>query len=213
MTRTRAPIVFRTVESTAKNEVFVHEYGLCESDGVGSGTRIWAFAHVLPGAKIGKDCNICGGVFVENGAVLGDRVTVKNSVLIWDGVEIGDDCFLGPSAVFTNDLNPRSGLRSGSGHLQRTIVKKGATIGANATIICGIEIGEYAFVGAGSLVHCDVPNFGFMVGNPASRIGWACSCGHRLNDDLACSACGRVYCLDGHEELSEVEQAAHLDSA
>ena len=180
-----------------KEGVFVHEHGLCESDDVGPGTRIWAFAHVLAGAKIGRDCNICGGAFVENGAVLGDRVTVKNGVLIWDGVEIGDDCFLGPSAVFTNDPNPRSGLRNGSDHLETTIVKEGATIGANATIVCGIEIGVNAFVGAGSVVRRDVPDHGFMVGNPASRIGWACACGHRLNDDSACSACERTYRLEG----------------
>lgn len=207
----RTPVVFRSVDSTEKYRVFVHEHGLCESDDVGSGTRVWAFAHVLSGAKVGKDCNICGGAFVENGAVLGDRVTVKNSVLIWDGVEIRDDCFLGPSAVFTNDLNPRSG-RDGSEHLQRTIVKEGATIGANATIVCGIEIGVHAFVGAGSLVRSDVPDHGFMVGNPASRIGWACACGRRLNADLSCSACGRSYRLEGREDLSEVEKTTDPNS-
>lgn len=195
-----------------KKGIFVHEHGLCESDDVGSGTRIWAFAHVLRGAKIGKDCNICGGAFVENGAVLGDRVTVKNSVLIWEGVEIGDDCFLGPSAVFTNDLNPRSGLRTGSDHPQQTIVREGATIGANATIVCGIEIGVHAFVGAGSLVHRDVPDHGFMVGNPAKRIGWACACGHRLNDDLTCSACDRTYRLEGRHDLREVARSTSPDS-
>jgi UDP-2-acetamido-3-amino-2,3-dideoxy-glucuronate N-acetyltransferase len=179
--------------------VFVHENGLCESDAVGDGTRIWAFAHVLRGARIGRDCNICDGAYVEGRAVLGDRVTVKNAVLIFDGVEVGDDCFLGPGVVFTNDLNPRSKLREGHAHLLETKVGAGATIGANSTVICGIEIGAHAFVGAGSVVRADLPAHAFAVGSPARQIGWACLCGKRLDDELACPDCGRRFRLEAGE--------------
>ncbi len=176
-----------------RERVFVHEQGLCESETVGAGTRIWAFAHVLQGARVGRNCNICDGAFVEGRAVIGDRVTIKNQVLVFDRVEIGDDCFVGPGVVFTNDRNPRSKLRKGNGHLLRTRVGEGATIGANATIVCGIEIGAHAFVGAGSLVRDDLPEHAFAVGNPARQIGWACLCGNRLDDSHACGACGRRY--------------------
>lgn len=183
--------------------VFVHEKGLCESDDVGSGTRIWAFAHVLAGARIGRDCNICDGAYIESGAVLGDRVTVKNQVLVYDGVEVGDDSFLGPGVVFTNDPNPRSKLREGDSHLQRTRLGEGATIGANSTVVCGIEIGPHAFVGAGAVVRADLPAHAFSIGNPARQIGWACRCGLRLGDDLECPGCGRRYRLEDSARLVE----------
>jgi UDP-2-acetamido-3-amino-2,3-dideoxy-glucuronate N-acetyltransferase len=184
-----------------RDGIFVHEQGLCESETVGTGTRVWAFAHILPGARVGRDCNICDGVFVEGGAVIGDRVTVKNQVLVFDRVEIGDDCFLGPGVVFTNDRNPRSKLRDGSEHLLRTTVGRGAALGANATVVCGIEIGAYAFVGAGSLVRDDLPAHAFAVGSPARQIGWACLCGKRLDDELACPDCGRRFRLEAGERL------------
>jgi acetyltransferase-like isoleucine patch superfamily enzyme len=173
---------------------------------VGPGTRVWAFAHVLPGARVGRDCNICDGVFVEGGAVIGDRVTVKNQVLIWDRVEIGDDCFLGPGVVFTNDRNPRSSLHEGSDHFLRTKVGPGATIGANSTVLCGIEIGARAFVGAGSVVCDDLPAHAFALGSPARRIGWACFCGNRLDDALACRDCGRRYRLEAEDWLADVDE-------
>jgi UDP-2-acetamido-3-amino-2,3-dideoxy-glucuronate N-acetyltransferase len=172
--------------------VFVHPRGLCESDAVGPGTRVWAFAHVLAGARVGAGCNICDHAFIESGAVLGDRVTVKNAVLVWDGVTVEDEVFLGPNMVFTNDLNPRVGFRKGPGELARTLVRRGASIGANATIVCGVEVGERAFVAAGAVVTRDVPAHALVAGNPARRIGWACACGRRLPGDLAC-ACGRRY--------------------
>ena len=174
--------------------VFVHPLGLCESDEVGPGTRIWAFAHVLKGARIGAGCNVCDHAFIEGGAVVGDRVTVKNAVLIWDGVTVEDEVFLGPNMVFTNDLAPRIGLKKSRDQLLPTLVRHGATIGANATIVCGITIGPYAFVGAGAVVVRDVPAHALVAGNPASRIGWVCACGRRLESGLAC-ACGRRYLL------------------
>jgi acetyltransferase-like isoleucine patch superfamily enzyme len=174
-------------------DVFVHERGLCESADVGAGTRVWAFAHVMDGATIGRDCNVCGGAFVEAGAVLGDRVTVKNNVLVWDRVTVGDDVFLGPNVVFTNDPNPRAAFKKDAADFVATRVGDGASLGANATIVCGVGIGANAFVGAGAVVVADVPAHALVVGNPARQIGWLCACGARLPDDLACAACGRAY--------------------
>ena len=172
--------------------VFVHPRGLCESDRVGPRTRIWAFAHVLPGARVGADCNVGDHAFIEGGAVLGDRVTVKNAVLVWDGVTVEDEVFLGPNMIFTNDLAPRAAFKKSPDELLSTLVRRGATIGANATVLCGITIGEQAFVAAGAVVVRDVPAHALVVGNPARRIGWVCACGRRLGNDLAC-ACGRAY--------------------
>jgi len=174
--------------------VFVHPKGLCESDRVGPGTRVWAFAHVLAGAEIGADCNICDHVFIEGGARLGDRVTVKNAVLVWDLVTVEDEVFLGPQMVFTNDLAPRAAFRKPREQLVPTLVRHGATVGANATVVCGVTIGHHAFVAAGAVVVRDVPAHALVAGSPARRTGWVCACGRRLGDDLAC-ACGRGYRL------------------
>lgn len=143
---------------------FKHDHALVESENIGQGTRIWAFVHVLPGAHIGGECNICDHVFIENDVVIGDRVTIKCGVQIWDGLRIEDDVFIGPNATFTNDLFPRSKQEFA---MLQTIVRKGATIGANATILPGITIGENAMVGAGSVVTKDVPPDVLVVGNPA----------------------------------------------
>ncbi len=129
------------------------------------------------------------------GARIGDRVTVKNAVLVWDGVTVEDDVFLGPGMVFTNDLNPRAAIGKTSADFVPTTVRRGATIGANATVVCGHEVGEHAFVGAGAVVTSDVAPHAFVVGNPARPIGWACECGLRLPDDLRCPGCGRAYRL------------------
>lgn len=169
--------------------VMVHPAGLCESASVGAGTRIWAFAHVLAGAVIGKDCNICDGAFVEDGARVGDRVTVKNGVLLWRGVTVEDDVFLGPAVTFTNDLRPRAHRRRPPEELVPTVVRQGATIGANATVVCGTTIGANAFVAAGAVVIADVPANALVAGNPARQIGWVCRCGERVDAGLRCSHC------------------------
>lgn len=149
---------------------FIHPQALCESSAIGSGSRIWAFAHVLPGARIGRDCNICDGVFVENDVTVGDRVTVKCGVQLWDGIRLEDDVFVGPNATFTNDRFPRS--KAYPEKFALTVVQHGASIGANATILPGIEIGAGAMVGAGAVVTRSVPPNAIVVGNPARITGY-----------------------------------------
>ena len=190
--------------------MFVHQLALCESDDVGPRTRVWAFAHVLPGASIGADCNVCDHAFVEGGAVVGNSVTIKNNVLLWDRVTVEDEVFLGPNAVFTNDVRPRAGASKGREAWLPTLVRRGATIGANATVVCGVTVGRWAFVGAGAVVVADVPDHALVVGNPARRVGWACRCGQRLPDDLECASCGRTYRLAGGT-LEERSSAAGHD--
>jgi UDP-2-acetamido-3-amino-2,3-dideoxy-glucuronate N-acetyltransferase len=149
---------------------FVHPQGLCESQQVGEGTRIWAFAHVLPGARIGADCNICDHVFIENRVVIGDRVTIKSGVQVWDEVTLEDDVFIGPNATFTNNPLPRS--KEYPAQHAKTLVRKGASIGANATILPGLVIGPRAMVGAGAVVTRSVPANAVVVGNPAKIVGY-----------------------------------------
>ncbi|MGA2585560.1 MAG: acyltransferase [Candidatus Aminicenantales bacterium] len=173
--------------------VFIHPQAICESPSVGSGTRIWAFAHILKGAKIGSRVNIGDHCFIENDVVIGDNVVIKNGVAVWDGVTIEDSAFLGPNVALTNELWPRSGFPKG---LARTLIRKGATIGANTTIITGITLGEYCTIGAGSVVTKDVPPHALMVGNPARRKGWVCVCGLKLSfgeKGKASCSCGREY--------------------
>jgi acetyltransferase-like isoleucine patch superfamily enzyme len=176
------------------SDVYVHPQGINDSEDVGEGSRIWAFAHVMKGASIGKGCNIGESCYVEGGARVGDHVTVKNGVAIWDRVTIEDHVFLGPSMVFTNDRIPRShpDYRTGPAGWEPTIVRFGATIGANATIVCGITLGRWCFVAAGAVVVRDVADHAMVAGNPARAIGWACKCGRRLPESLRCS-CGLAY--------------------
>jgi UDP-2-acetamido-3-amino-2,3-dideoxy-glucuronate N-acetyltransferase len=188
--------------------VFVHELALCESDDVGPRTRIWAFAHVLAGARIGADCNVGDHAFVEGGVVVGDAVKIKNGVQLWSGVTVEDEVFLGPGAVFTNDASPRAPYPKGPAGWRATLARRGATIGANATVLSGLTIGCWAMVGAGSVVTGDVPAHAVVVGNPARRTGWACRCGQVLPDALVCAACGRAYRLTDGGTLEERSSAA-----
>jgi acetyltransferase-like isoleucine patch superfamily enzyme/dTDP-4-dehydrorhamnose 3,5-epimerase-like enzyme len=150
--------------------VFVHPQALCEATEVGDGTRVWAFAHILPGARLGIDCNVCDSVFIENDVVVGDRVTIKCGVQLWDGVTLEDDVFVGPNATFTNDPFPRS--KQYPHDFAQTVVRRGASIGANSTILPGLTIGQGALVGAGSVVTRDVPDRAIVVGNPARVTGY-----------------------------------------
>lgn len=174
---------------------FVHEKALCESDKIGQNTRIWAFAHVMKDVTIGKDCNLGDGSFVESGVTIGDRVTIKNGVSVWDGVEIEEDVFLGPNCVLTNDLLPRSKVYHDENI--RTLLKKGASIGANATIVCGHTIGEYALVGAGAVVTKNVDPFSLVIGNPARHKYYVSILGEKLNfvDNTAYDSNGNKYII------------------
>jgi UDP-2-acetamido-3-amino-2,3-dideoxy-glucuronate N-acetyltransferase len=180
----------------AKPDYFVHESSYVDDGAViGAGTKIWHFSHVMGGAVIGARCNLGQNVVVMPGTRLGDNVKVQNNVSIYEGVELENDVFCGPSCVFTNVLNPRSHV-SRKHEYQRTLVKRGGSIGANATIVCGVTLGEYAFIGAGAVVTADVPSYGLMVGVPARRVGWMCQCGERLHvaaGRAACSVCGAAY--------------------
>lgn len=160
---------------------FVHPTAIVEEAEIGEGTRIWHFAHIRKGAKIGKNCNIGKDVYIDVDVKIGDRVKIQNGVSVYRGVVIEDDVFVGPGAVFTNDLYPRA--FSSDWEIRRTVVRRGASIGANATIICGVEIGEFAMVGAGAVVTKDVPPFALVYGNPARIRGFVCYCGRRLSDE------------------------------
>jgi UDP-2-acetamido-3-amino-2,3-dideoxy-glucuronate N-acetyltransferase len=146
---------------------FIHERALVETDAIGPGTRIWAFAHVMPGSVIGADCNICDHTYIEGGVVVGDRVTLKSGVFLWEGLRIGDDVFIGPQAAFTNDLMPRSRQPF---ELRETTIRDGASIGAGAVVLAGVTVGQRAMVGAGAVVVRDVPDNAVVVGNPARVI-------------------------------------------
>jgi len=179
--------------------VFIHPQAIVESDRIGPQTRIWAFAHVLKGARIGAGVNVGDHSFIENDVVVGDHVVIKNGVSIWDGITIEDGAFLGPNVVLTNERMPRARFPKG---LERTLIKKGATIGANATIVTGITLGEYCTIGAGAVVTKDVLPHALMFGNPARRRGWVCVCGLKLQFDEKGSAvcpCQREFVLRGQD--------------
>lgn len=168
---------------TNMNDYFAHETAVIDNDvAIGKGTKIWHFSHIMPNAEIGESCNIGQNVVVSPHVVLGQNVKVQNNVSIYTGVRCEDDVFLGPSMVFTNILNPRSAIIRKDQYVE-TLVKKGASIGANATIVCGNTIGEYALIGAGAVVTKDVPAYALVVGNPSKQIGWVSEYGHRLNFD------------------------------
>jgi UDP-2-acetamido-3-amino-2,3-dideoxy-glucuronate N-acetyltransferase len=174
---------------------FVHESAYVDEGArIGKGTKIWHFCHVMPGAEIGERCSLGQNVVVMSGTRIGNNVKIQNNVSIYEGVELEDDVFCGPSMVFTNVLNPRSHVPRKSEY-RKTRVRRGASIGANATVICGVTLGEYAFIGAGAVVTSDVAPYALMVGVPARRAGWMCQCGEQLPGDGVgtCKACGSKY--------------------
>ena len=180
-------------------DVFVHESSYVDEGAiVGAGSKIWHFCHIMSGAVIGERCSLGQNVVMMPRTRMGRNCKIQNNVSIYEGVELEDDVFCGPSMVFTNVVNPRSHV-SRKHEYRRTLVRRGASIGANATIVCGVTLGEYAFIGAGAVVTRDVPSFALMTGVPARRIGWMCQCGERLSDagEGACAACGSIYARDG----------------
>jgi UDP-2-acetamido-3-amino-2,3-dideoxy-glucuronate N-acetyltransferase len=182
------------------NDVYIHPAAIVDTDQIGAGTRIWAFTHIMQGVSIGKDCNIGEHCFVESGVVIGANVTIKNGNMVWEGVTLEDGVFIGPNVSFTNDLYPRSPrLRQAHARysdrrwLVRTLVKRGASLGAGAVILAGVVVGEYSMVGAGAVVTRDVHPYALVAGNPARVKGWVCQCGQPLEwkaEIVTCSSCG-----------------------
>lgn len=196
--------------------VFIHPQAIVEATAIGTGTRIWALAHVCKGAALGADCNIGEGCYIEAGSRIGDRVTVKNGAMIWEGVTIGNDVFVGPGVVFTNDLRPRSPRSDAvrdkylsSGWRASTSVGRGASIGANCTISCGLSIGEFAMIGAGAVVTTDIPAYVLAFGNPARVRGYVCSCGEKLPSFRGgisrCATCSLQYRKAGNGVIASVD--------
>ena len=184
-------------------EYFVHESSYIDDDvKIGKGTKIWHFSHVLKGAEIGENCSLGQNVNVGNNVKIGNGCKLQNNVSVYEGVELEDYVFCGPSMVFTNDLTPRARYPKGSAGYKKTLLKEGATVGANATIVCGHNIGRWAMIAAGAVVTQNVKDHALMAGVPARQIGWACECGARLDDSLKCASCGREY-YETEEGLKE----------
>jgi acetyltransferase-like isoleucine patch superfamily enzyme len=182
-------------------DFYIHPTAICESKNIGKNTRIWAFAHILKDVTVGEDCNLCDYTFVENGVSIGNRVTIKNGISIWNGVTIEDDVFLGPNCVLTNDIYPRSRVY----HQEniKTLFRQGASIGANATVLCGIVLGRYCMVGAGSVVTKDVPDYALVVGSPAKFRYWISKNGEKLvfnSGNYAKDSTGNGYKLTNNPE-------------
>jgi len=177
-----------------RHKYFCHQKAIVETDKIGEGTTVWAFAHIGRDVQIGKNCNIGECCFIEHNVVIGDRCILKNGVSLWEGIRVEEDVFIGPNAVFTNDLYPRSKIVR---QRLKTVLKKGCSIGANATILCGIIVGEYAMVGAGSVVTKDVPAHSLVYGVPALKRGYVCKCGNKFiikNKKARCD-CGKEYII------------------
>jgi len=177
-------------------EYFIHHTAIIDDNcTIGSDTKIWHFSHILSGSKIGEQCNIGQNVVIGPDVVIGHGCKIQNNVSVYKGVTLEDGVFCGPSMVFTNVYNPRAEIRK-MDEVRQTLIKKGATIGANATIVCGVTIGRYAFIGAGAVINKNVPDHALVAGNPGKGIGWACECGEKLDDKLKCTVCGKVYQKD-----------------
>lgn len=186
------------------NDYFVHPTSVIDDNvEIGEGTKIWHFSHIQSGARIGSFCSLGQNVNVSNNVRIGKGCKLQNNVSIYEGVELEDDVFCGPSCVFTNDLTPRAKYPKGRSAYKRTLVKRGASIGANATVVCGHTVGQWAMIAAGAVVTSNVPSHALMVGVPARIHGWACECGNILPQDLICDTCGRIYKTvpDGLEEI------------
>ncbi len=195
-------------------ERYYHPAALVETDDIGAGTRVWAFAHVMRGARVGSNCNVGDHAFIEAGASVGNNVTLKNNVCVWAGITLEDDVFVGPNATFTNDRYPRSPrMREAAARyetperwLSPTVVERGVSIGANATIVPGVRLGRYSMIAAGALVTADVPPFALVAGAPARVVGQVCRCGQKLLDSYrttSCGACGETPQMRCHQ--SELE--------
>ena len=191
-------------------DFFVHESSYVDPGAViGAGTKIWHFCHVMPGAEIGEGCSLGQNVVVMGGVKIGDRVKIQNNVSVYEGVELEADVFCGPSMVFTNVINPRSEVVR-KHEFRKTLVKRGTTIGANATIVCGVTLGAYSFVAAGAVVTKDISNFALVAGVPARHIGWACRCGVKLPSGtgrVVCDDCGSEYVVTS--DAAEIVESAH----
>ena len=178
-------------------EYYVHESAFVDGNvTIGENTKVWHFSHIQSGAVVGKNCSIGQNVNIANNVKIGDYVKIQNNVSVYEGVELEDYVFCGPSMVFTNDLTPRSKYPKGSSKYLKTLVKYGATIGANATIICGNIIGKWAMIASGAVVTKNVPDYALFAGVPAKQIGWVCECGQTLKEDFHCSSCGRKYIME-----------------
>lgn len=188
------------------DQFFSHETAVIDAGAIiGNRTKIWHFSHVMCGAQIGNDCSLGQNVYVGSKAIIGNNVKIQNNVSVYDSVEIDDDVFCGPSCVFTNVINPRASVNRKSEYL-KTRVEKGVTIGANSTIVCGITLGKFSFIGAGAVVTKDVKPFSLMTGVPARQTGWVSHSGVRLNDDLVCPETGKKYILvNGQLEMGTYE--------
>ncbi len=193
------------------DQYFVHESAIVDEGAtIGKGTKIWHFSHVMPQAKIGENCSLGQNVYVANQVNIGNSVKIQNNVSLYEGVVLEDFVFCGPSMVFTNVKIPRAAFpRNTSDDYQTTLIKKGASIGANATIVCGITVGAWAFIAAGAVVTKDVPNYALMAGVPARQLGWACECGHTLKletKETQCQDCGKTYSIVDEGTIEKINR-------